>query len=498
MGITIVIPTNGTNSPSLANDAAENRTFDFTDTPGALCSVFGSNNGINYSTSALITLGANTGPKTIADRSLFYKATVANGSASSLSVRVGKDTSGSNPGHLDTLVLGDFPAGGVVGTAPNTVDQFGAISIAQTTPGQTLTAPNPTDGSPTDVIWINNIGSASFVLYGLIVLAGASTKIVWNGSAWVEGCTGTATPTSTMVSGGGKQGIGFDGVNMAIGSLDPAAMTGIVAGSGGGQFAVSGGSLDLEGDATFVVANGGLLSLIGANGIGISTRGLAGIEFTPGVGGGALGLAPWGVAPGNTTRILWRTLAASNKFVSFQAPDAMGANTAYVLPSAFPTINNQWLTSTVTGGMTWRGAIDVGAGNSNAQSIADGAAPAVITTWTEVTDTASAFNAATGVFVPPVAGFYWIAVQIEFAASVSILNGEFSVQIFKNGAPVAIGATQSEVALGAARHQAATQIGVQLGVSDSIDFRAAQNGGAGAVVLTNSTTRNLVSISLGS
>jgi hypothetical protein len=44
---------------------------------------------------------------------------------------------------LATLVLGNFPAGGSIGSAAATVDRFACIQVAQTTSEQTLSLPLP-------------------------------------------------------------------------------------------------------------------------------------------------------------------------------------------------------------------------------------------------------------------------------------------------------------------------------------------------------------------
>ena len=188
--------------------------------------------------------------------------------------------------------------------------------------------------------------------------------------------------------------------------------------------------------------------------------------------------------------------ATDAAFVGFKAPNAMGVSYVIVLPSALPTVNGQYLSATTAGVASWAGGtVNVQANNTNAQSIADGAAAAAITTWTEVTDSASAFNNATGVFTAPVAGFYQIAAQIEFSAIAAIIAAEFTVQIFKNGAAVAINAAINEVAALNQKRIAKIDLGLQLALNDTIDIRSTQNSGSGANTLTNVAARNILSIS---
>jgi hypothetical protein len=64
------------------------------------------------------------------------------------------------------LALGNFAGGGSIGTAAQTVDIAGAISIAQTTAAQTLTIPNPTDTGSGRKLVIINQGTVAFTIGG--------------------------------------------------------------------------------------------------------------------------------------------------------------------------------------------------------------------------------------------------------------------------------------------------------------------------------------------
>lgn len=89
----------------------------------------------------------------------------------------------------DTLAVANLAGGGSIGTAPNTVDLYGHITINQTTVGQTNTFPTPTVTTPGLELTISNIGSQAFVLTstGINVAAfaaGTSSKFMWTGAAW--------------------------------------------------------------------------------------------------------------------------------------------------------------------------------------------------------------------------------------------------------------------------------------------------------------------------
>jgi hypothetical protein len=96
----------------------------------------------------------------------------------------GADRSQFGPTYMITLALGNFAAGGSIGTAPNTVDVYPAINIAQTTAAQTLTLPSPTLATAGTYVFINNTGSASFTMLGATVAATQSLIAMWNGAAW--------------------------------------------------------------------------------------------------------------------------------------------------------------------------------------------------------------------------------------------------------------------------------------------------------------------------
>jgi hypothetical protein len=78
-----------------------------------------------------------------------------------------------------TLSFGDFAAGGAIGTAPNTVDIANTFFVAQTTGGQTLSLPNPTNINLVRVVYVVNTGNQSFTIFGSAVAAGKTAAAVW-------------------------------------------------------------------------------------------------------------------------------------------------------------------------------------------------------------------------------------------------------------------------------------------------------------------------------
>lgn len=95
-----------------------------------------------------------------------------------------EDVSQSALSKGDVAAVTNKATGGAIGTAAATVDITAQANVAQTTAGQVLTLPNPTDASAGKAYLVNNIGSQSFTMLGAVVAAGASLLAVWTGAAW--------------------------------------------------------------------------------------------------------------------------------------------------------------------------------------------------------------------------------------------------------------------------------------------------------------------------
>ena len=103
----------------------------------------------------------------------------------SLTVSTG-DTFINSGATLNTAVaVADLPSGGAIGTAAATVDGATTFNISQTTAGQALTLPTPTNATAGRVVYINNVGSASFTMYGTTIGTSGSNAFIWNGTAWI-------------------------------------------------------------------------------------------------------------------------------------------------------------------------------------------------------------------------------------------------------------------------------------------------------------------------
>ena len=90
--------------------------------------------------------------------------------------------------------VADLATGGAVtlATAART-EQLRAMTIAQTTAGQSVTLPDPTDTSVIFSLDVINIGSAAFTMYGVTVSANAKARFAWTGTAFVPDVAPTAT-----------------------------------------------------------------------------------------------------------------------------------------------------------------------------------------------------------------------------------------------------------------------------------------------------------------
>lgn len=160
-----------------------------------------------------------------------------------------------------TLAIGNLASGGAIGSAAATVDMGTAFTVAQSTAGQTLTLPSPTNVKAGRIAYLINTGSASFTAYGSTVAAGASVVVVWNGSAWAGySAPPAATATTATNLGGGSAG--------AVPYQSGAGATSFSAAGTSGQVLLSGGtgaptwSSNISGSAanvtgTVALANGG-------------------------------------------------------------------------------------------------------------------------------------------------------------------------------------------------------------------------------------------------
>lgn len=80
--------------------------------------------------------------------------------------------------------ISDIPAGGNIGTAPTTVDINTTFNVNQTTAGQSITLPAPTNTAAGRTAFINNVGTVSFTFYGATLAPNQMLVSQWDGDSW--------------------------------------------------------------------------------------------------------------------------------------------------------------------------------------------------------------------------------------------------------------------------------------------------------------------------
>jgi hypothetical protein len=90
----------------------------------------------------------------------------------------------------------DMPTGGSIVLLPDTrSEQYRAFSVSQTTAGQSVAIPDPTDASIVFSLDVYNTGSVSFTIYGVTLTAGSFARFGWNGETWAPDVAPTSTGT---------------------------------------------------------------------------------------------------------------------------------------------------------------------------------------------------------------------------------------------------------------------------------------------------------------
>ena len=117
-----------------------------------------------------------------------------------LTVVTGSQFTNASSTLFTSSAISNLPTGGNIGTAAATVDVITTFDVNQTTSGQTLTLPSPTDTTSGRIVFINNIGSASFTMYGNPIGSGSSASFIWNGTGWVQTISFTSTGVETVGS----------------------------------------------------------------------------------------------------------------------------------------------------------------------------------------------------------------------------------------------------------------------------------------------------------
>jgi len=90
---------------------------------------------------------------------------------------------------------GNIPSGGSGSTgASTTVDVASSFTINQTTASQTITLPDPTVATAGRIVYVSNIGSQNFTMYGVVIAPNNTSSFYYNGTQWTSaGIDGSGT-----------------------------------------------------------------------------------------------------------------------------------------------------------------------------------------------------------------------------------------------------------------------------------------------------------------
>ena len=103
----------------------------------------------------------------------------------------------------NVVTIANLASGGSIGTAATTVDVASSINVDQTTAGQSLTIPNPTNTAAGKTAFpLFNIGSTSFIVLSTTLQPGSGILVEWTGAAYAV--IGTSSGATNVTVAGGK------------------------------------------------------------------------------------------------------------------------------------------------------------------------------------------------------------------------------------------------------------------------------------------------------
>jgi parallel beta-helix repeat protein len=124
----------------------------------------------------------STGTQTIAGAKTFNNLTTFN---SGVSLLTGYTFTNASSTLFTAQSISNLASDGNIGTAAATVDIATTFNVNQTTSGRTLTLPSPTVTTAGRIVYVNNVGSAGFSMYGVDVAPGTAQSFIWNGTNWI-------------------------------------------------------------------------------------------------------------------------------------------------------------------------------------------------------------------------------------------------------------------------------------------------------------------------
>jgi len=274
-----------------------------------------------------------------------------------------------------TLALTDFATGGAIGTAAATVDKYTSISVAQTTTGQTLSIPSPTSNTTYGrVLYLSNIGSASFLIGTTPISTGTTVELVWsntNGAASWQFANGASTT-----------GAGYVQIGPSAAQADSTANNSIFI----NKTNATGNILELQKTATdvFTVGNTGNITATGT----YNTNTFSGTQLIFGGASGQVSSASGGLtlqAASGTVTLGSSTILTANAGLTVQAAgtntltlNTVGAGTVNLGTTNTTTIgigNNTAATLVnIQGGTTANTAVTIGTSGTGGITIDTGGA----------------------------------------------------------------------------------------------------------------------------
>jgi hypothetical protein len=102
-------------------------------------------------------------------------------------------------------------------SAAATVDVATTFNVTATTGSLTLTLFNPTVATAGRLVYVSNVGSNSFIMYGVTSAPGTTQDFLWNGSAWTV--NGSGTTGNYIQNGTATQIANFNIQSAAAGSI---------------------------------------------------------------------------------------------------------------------------------------------------------------------------------------------------------------------------------------------------------------------------------------
>ena len=105
--------------------------------------------------------------------------------------------------NQNVLAISDLATGGSITTAAN-INIYTAFNVNQTTAGQTLTLPTPTQNAVNKSVFVINSGSASFTVYGTTLTTDTGTQLYFRASTqtWIPVSGSGGGGSTTSISNG--------------------------------------------------------------------------------------------------------------------------------------------------------------------------------------------------------------------------------------------------------------------------------------------------------